>query len=1030
MPLAALLALIFACTAAPAEPLWRVSLGDSPLSAPLIADLHKNPGLETFVLALHTATAHCVAADGKILWTAELHTQTRDIPPARARREAQPPLILCPLAQGAIAALDATDGRELWRSETLGPEIQTLFAAPTDDDSHETPMLLLPHALVALDPTGKIRWRFPEDRDTDTPCQGAAAQDVDNDGTAEIFLLLADRVLRLDADGRERWSQNAPDNTPFAGAPRLADTEGDEIRKLYCPLQDGNIAVFDADLGDPLPLITGTKQPPQALVAGDINGDQRDELLALLADHPGLALLPPQAKQLAAPGPLRHLLLANTNYTSPAELIATTAAGAVHALDLWSGTWTPIAPENTAAQPPAIAELDGITGAELLCAAADGTLACYRLDGPHVPMRAPWPQAGGGPARNNAVPTAEQRETDTNGAKLVPESRDLLRWIVPASGFAPETAAIGPHFAPIPSDKGAIYIAADGTAAWQSPAWPVEADCTALDITAAFAESAPASLRLVWHDGTSILREDTLRPVPAAQTPMLRGMGLHPPLGARHVYLALPHAGNPDTPPWTSLEVRAYYARVPMLKVFYNQIGYDALAPKRVVAATSFSGTNARIQLLKSDGDKVYEVQMADIGRRIRGAYDTDWGAYYWSGDCGAFQEPGTYTLRVSIEGAQIDAGTLRIAPMLLWDTLLPAAIETYAAQACGNGRYGDCAEGSGWYDDTQTPNLDPLPHTRALLNAFGVARWRFDEDPDAPRAPLLAEADRGARALLAQYEAQRPDFDAPRRAATAAVLAKAARHLPQGNDFKTAAATLLFEARAAGESSTDLLAAAIDLFVATQDERFKNEAVALFTGPRDDAPETSVDYETHIDESYPTSFYLAMKLKERAETLRAQADNPFGVYAPGAPKAPNFFAAPPLGSNEPLPQGNSMRLLDAALKMAQAYRYHPTPENEIFILDQINWLCGANPLGICLIEGLGTRHLPAYARTLPGLPRGALPGAIAAGITCPAAGEDAPWLDLATTTTPEPRSNACPLLLNGRLIEVLANYKRLRLKH
>ena len=67
---------------------------------------------------------------------------------------------------------------------------------------------------------------------------------------------------------------------------------------------------------------------------------------------------------------------------------------------------------------------------------------------------------------------------------------------------------------------------------------------------------------------------------------------------------------------------------------------------------------------------------------------------------------------------------------------------------------------------------------------------------------------------------------------------------------------------------------------------------------------------------------------------------------------------------------------------------------------NQIHWVLGMNPLGLCMMEGLGNSHRiyfhHLYAE-IPGHPRGAVPGAIPNGIVRPPGNTDRPWFDLRT---------------------------------
>jgi len=76
---------------------------------------------------------------------------------------------------------------------------------------------------------------------------------------------------------------------------------------------------------------------------------------------------------------------------------------------------------------------------------------------------------------------------------------------------------------------------------------------------------------------------------------------------------------------------------------------------------------------------------------------------------------------------------------------------------------------------------------------------------------------------------------------------------------------------------------------------------------------------------------------------------------------------------------------------------------------EQLHWIFGRNPFNTSLMEGIGKIFVPCYHHrynTIPGNPRGAVPGAILNGITRAFPWIDRPWLDLNPMPTGEFQSN------------------------
>lgn len=133
--------------------------------------------------------------------------------------------------------------------------------------------------------------------------------------------------------------------------------------------------------------------------------------------------------------------------------------------------------------------------------------------------------------------------------------------------------------------------------------------------------------------------------------------------------------------------------------------------------------------------------------------------------------------------------------------------------------------------------------------------------------------------------------------------------------------------------------------------------------------------------------------LQRYFDNAYARSDNPYGILQYG----PNdyFF-------NYESPEAwyvgqNSMYLSQswAAALFARLSR-HDRPRKHA--QDQIDWVLGRNPYGICMMEGAGSRHTARYHHrydALPGHETGAVPGAITNGIVRESPERDAPRYDL-----------------------------------
>ena len=103
-------------------------------------------------------------------------------------------------------------------------------------------------------------------------------------------------------------------------------------------------------------------------------------------------------------------------------------------------------------------------------------------------------------------------------------------------------------------------------------------------------------------------------------------------------------------------------------------------------------------------------------------------------------------------------------------------------------------------------------------------------------------------------------------------------------------------------------------------------------------------------------------------------AKNPFGLCTRSASETEGFF---------PPDLGNNFQLLQRAWAAGLAYRVTGESRALVFAADQMDWMFGKNPVGLCMFEGQGTLNPPRYHHrynVIPGKERGAVPGTIPNG--------------------------------------------------
>lgn len=118
-------------------------------------------------------------------------------------------------------------------------------------------------------------------------------------------------------------------------------------------------------------------------------------------------------------------------------------------------------------------------------------------------------------------------------------------------------------------------------------------------------------------------------------------------------------------------------------------------------------------------------------------------------------------------------------------------------------------------------------------------------------------------------------------------------------------------------------------------------------------------------------------------------ANNPFGLCTRTADEANGYFP-PDMGSN--------FQLLMRAWAAGLAYQVTHDPRARTFATDQVDWILGKNPVGLCMFEGKGTLNPPRYHHrynSIPGKERGAVPGTIPNGFVREMGLADRPGFDL-----------------------------------
>jgi hypothetical protein len=195
-------------------------------------------------------------------------------------------------------------------------------------------------------------------------------------------------------------------------------------------------------------------------------------------------------------------------------------------------------------------------------------------------------------------------------------------------------------------------------------------------------------------------------------------------------------------------------------------------------------------------------------------------------------------------------------------------------------------------------------------------------------------------------------------------------------------------------------------LYAATGDAKYRQAAQAqvenLLKQPK---PEDSFRALGEFAAEFPDD-PLVVRIKPVAERrvaeLQALCRPPFGLVRSPDPNGAVCFQA--YADVNDWYVGGTMRHLEVAIEGALAAKLGVSPGRRL-AENQVHWILGRNPFGVSLMEGVGDNFVANYHHrynSIPGNPRGAVPGALLNGIVRAWPHQDRPWLDL----TPEPNAD------------------------
>ena len=506
------------------------------------------------------------------------------------------------------------------------------------------------------------------------------------------------------------------------------------------------------------------------------------------------------------------------------------------------------------------------------------------------------------------------------------------------------------------------------------------------------------------------------------------------------------------------------------MQVYVNQLGFELSGQKYFTASSNYKSNSASFEILDKNNETVYSSSL-DFRDRIKGAFGHDWGSYYWRGDFSEVNNPGSYRIKIMIDGLEDISWPFEIANDIYWNKTVRLAYRFFYYQRCGmeipgfheachlddasdekHGQFFDLS--GGWHDAGDYNKYYNAPYVLGLANAYHIQQdfilsQEIDKDgTNEILEEILWGADFSRRMIAPDGSArgevtsgwgyfgvpeletdnipktgdERPLKDSvsgKNSSKHTAAMAKVARITKNNSKYIDAAKRGLTWAVEQKLQGPLQLSAAIDLYAITGEEKYSQLSKKLFDVCGLNDPAITAEYDKVFKTDH--SKQIKDKLTNEADIMLEWSDNPFGFYTYGPKKNSNIFGTP--ADHPKFAIGTNHYVLDAVAKMGLAYLYNPNPLYLEFIYNQLNWILGNNPYGISLMEGVGSSFAPTYHHryVLAGVPRGAVPGGVINGIVWKDVGVDTPYFDMSGVDIPYYASNEFWLPHNTNYLKAIA---------
>lgn len=1055
------------CLDAQGNSLWSLKAGWKKrlIQSPALS-FRARPGRGILAIPNGDSSLRCIdARTGTVLWTREVGAvEWGGVVWADLRGVGRDALVVGTY-DGGVKALDAT-GKPLWvwagQPRSKAPTITCpLAAADVDGDTLPEIFAATKMGPICLSATGTLRWEHLTGDDFDS---SPTIADADHDGKPELYCTstLDNALWCFDArSGAERWEAplSAGSDVYPGSSIAVGDIDADGKDEIVFADAEGTVYCFGCDgsrrWAFPTPLRVSA-----SVSLGDVDGDGEVEALAACQDHCLYCLDSGGGLKWKYRAGLRLMLpatIADVDGDGKTDILFGGSDHMLRCLTL-GGRYDPsLIPWPARRFDPAQ------SGAPL------GVRSAVQ---PTVTEQVPLLANGGFEVAKTMLKEADY---PTGTGLFAARSSVPLGWTTTRPARAGEWSLDGTK--PLDGKRSLRVAPAGGALTVASGPVEIARGLSSVDVCV-YRRGAAGAAVVRWLGVTGVLREDALAPSGERDQWTRLGLkGLAVPVGARWLSITLSSEPGASVA-WDGAEAIGVRRRPQALRALVNQVGYDIGAPKRFTVQANFAARIGRFEIVAPDGSVVYSGALESKGR-IVGAHNSDWGKLYWRGDFTGLDKQGKYRVRVTLDGMTDTSWPFAVAKNLIAARTTRPAYRFFYYQRCGMaipGYHGACHlddatnqahtiqyhVSGGWHDAGDYNTYQNSPYVFGLARAYEAAPRLF-ATPSRKSDLLpgfLDEVVWGAQHIARMVQPDGsvledissgygywgpPEIETDNIPGTGderpvvqgrgvdpsmnvAALAKVARFAPKDRAaFVRVAERAMHYVVKHNIRNPLIFSGAVDLYILTHKPQYARQARALFADFGLVYPTVTRAYDRVLGENH--SAELAHSLIGAADSLVGRADNPFGFLQMASRESPNYFLTPAADQLGFGTDGHNFIILDAAARVAEAYAVSHDPRYLAFVYDQINWILGANPYDLCMMEGAGSLNAPSYHNrlTFAGVPRGAVPGGIPNGITWSVRGEDKPNFDMRGTDIPSSFSNEMWLPHNTNYVIALACLSRCR---